>query len=189
VIDKYERSGNGSNQVSNDDSDVELDEEGEGEDRWGRFNAERAQRIAFPNGATSNGDDRASFLGHYPVDLLYSWHVFDMNSILHFTAALFSDEVSVSSLKTPGSVSDSSWKRKGQNNNESEKKSEADCKFLSKSIYGLQSGLNQNMLQTLKDKRYEIMLSLHQQTDAEVRQIMEDHSTDINQDIVKLESF
>lgn len=69
------------------------------------------------------------------------------------------------------------------------RRKEVDHKFLLKSIHGLHSGLNQNVLQSLKDKRYEIMLFRHQQTDAKMRKIVEVCLTDTNQDITKLESY
>lgn len=60
--------------------------------------------------------------------------------------------------------------------------------ILLSSIHRLHSGLKQNMLQSLKDEKYENVLSLHQKVNTKIRKIMERRLTDINQDIAKLES-
>ena len=70
MIRRYEISGNGANQATHDDSDNELDED---EEHWGRFNAERAQRVALRRNETSNGDDCSAYLRHLPPDYLYTW--------------------------------------------------------------------------------------------------------------------
>ena len=105
MICKYEISGNGANQATYDDSDNELSDE-----NWGRFNAERAMRVAArrmrdgtsneSDGGTSNGDDGASFLHHLPVDYLHTWDVFDRHDIIRFTCAQLPKDQGVSSHGT-----------------------------------------------------------------------------------------
>ena len=98
MIRRYEISGNGANQATHDDSDNKLDED---EEHWGRFNAERAQRVALRRNETSNGDDRSAYLRHLPPDYLYTWDELDSHDLLHFTCAQLSVTQSANSHTTP----------------------------------------------------------------------------------------
>ncbi|KAL9191592.1 hypothetical protein ACHAXT_001298 [Thalassiosira profunda] len=104
MIRRYEISGNGSNQATHDDGDNEDAIESE-EETWGRFNAERARRVAERRGEqdveTSGGDDRANFLRHLPVDWLYTWHAFDQRGLLHFTCVRLAQGQAANSHESP----------------------------------------------------------------------------------------
>ena len=73
ICKRYERSGNGADQVDSDD------EENDSSNLFGRFNLELAN--------LKGGDDRQNFLNHEPIDLLYWWDVMDRHNLIHFTTA------------------------------------------------------------------------------------------------------
>ena len=103
TIRRYEISGNGANQA------VQDDDNGHDNINWGRFDAERARRVAEERiaagnlnpDATIDGDDRSSFLRHLPVDFLYTWFTLDRLNVIRFTCAQLSQDQSASSHSTP----------------------------------------------------------------------------------------
>ena len=112
MIERYERSGNGSNQAA---LDGDTEEGGDADANWGRV---RQVFIAAEGEATIDGDDRANFLQHLPVEYLYLWDTFDKHNLLRFTCARLSQANSASSHRTPQSTSSRTRARSNQASNE-----------------------------------------------------------------------
>ena len=79
MIGMYKLSGNGANQGTHDDSNNENEE---GDDNWGRFNAERVLQVVERQNLTNDEDDPASSLQHLPMDYLLTWHIIDKHNII-----------------------------------------------------------------------------------------------------------
>ena len=92
------------------------------------LNGQRAMRVTAirmhdgtsneSDGGTSNGDDRASFLHHLPVDYLHTWDIFDRHNIIRFTCAQLPEDQGASSHGTPSPTSVGRNSRSNRKNNE-----------------------------------------------------------------------
>lgn len=111
IINKYNRSGNGSDMARFEDDSGDEDEGlPESEETYGRFNHSRAMRRAnrrkgMEHLKTTNGDDRREFIAYHPPDILYWWHVLDINKLIYFFMGKLGDNNSASCAKTPDATS------------------------------------------------------------------------------------
>lgn len=130
IIDRYERSGNGSNQHAHNRGELELEEGVSIDSLWGRtIHAQRQPNAAAAAAAggsndgaaeTEDGDDRGNFLRSEPKDTLVTWHVFDKLDLIRKICAKLGESHRASSDSTPASTARGSHSRKTPRQSEPE---------------------------------------------------------------------
>mmetsp|Transcript_3187 Transcript_3187/g.6714 ORF Transcript_3187/g.6714 Transcript_3187/m.6714 type:complete len:185 (+) Transcript_3187:983-1537(+) len=114
IIDRYERSGNGSNQHAHNRGEFELEEGASIDSLWGRTTHAQRDQNETDNGQaeTECGDDRANFLRSEPKDILVTWQIFDKLDMIRKVCAKLGDSHRASSEATPPSTARGSRSRK-----------------------------------------------------------------------------
>ncbi len=176
MIKRYNASGNGSDMMvcDYDSDDARVVEENE--ETYGRFNSGRAKKRAEAKGDQAlilkNGDDRQAFLRHYPVDLLYVWHIMDVHNLLFFTAAKLDEDNSASSSRPAGKTSrksvgtDGKTPKKGKLSESEQKQLEVQTKMsdnvgeMSKSMASVAYANIAQQKSRLEEQRFEYDLKL-----------------------------
>jgi hypothetical protein len=114
IIDRYERSGNGSNQHAHNRGEFELEEGASVDSLWGRTTHAQRDQNEAGNGQdeTECGDDRANFLRSEPKDILVTWQIFDKLDMIRKVCAKLGESHRASSEATPPSTARGSRSRK-----------------------------------------------------------------------------
>lgn len=97
ICDRYNRSGNGSLKV-------QEDEDGNLGEKYGHVDLDKIEKEGL-------SDDRKGYLKHYGSEFLYAWAVFDTHQLIHFTTARLRGVCAAKSSAIPSKTSYSSRKK------------------------------------------------------------------------------
>ena len=205
IIDRYERSGNGSNQRAHNRGEIELAEGQTVDGMWGRTiyaaqddETEDGNRVAQDE--TEDGDDRANFLRSEPKEMVLIWHLYDRLDMIRKVCARLVEGNGASSESTPASTARQSRSRKSKNRRQDEDKEDMksilkematkmeknDELFLRASkvrrLKQEQTDVSE-ALRKLKENKFELSIRAQVEKDSTVREMLEDRCDELAEEI------